>query len=703
MNSKILTSLLLLSLVQNSWGQSCGNIAEGTVVRLDGENGTLQNATVQDQDGLGVCYANTSSLMLKSILPNSPDISYLNLAIAHGEKVTGNNSRGSAFTANGEMLITGGHICATINAAKDMGGVCNRSDVPLETTVFNSGQGISLDHGQIQKEILTKVSNYYDSVNKAFGSQVRPVGNDSTVKAQSATFIDVKPVVPEIAVDLGKSVGSFFSEIGKTFKNFFNAIFDRNAVPINSNVDTNFNSEIPPRIKDDVGLQNLVDNLEKENRTLPPIVDPIIDPIPVDPMALTNEEVMNLKPDEPTSPLFTKEKFEALRKKRTLNDKERYQLALYDLLQQRMPEYSKHNCEKLDIKNSEKVLKQLAAFLHQRSESKQSSYQEDRLKRQLFSTYLIHNQGPNETYEFPINQDVREKLESVYLKNLNSYPAPVSGKAALINTLKTLGPTGLNDNDYAKIIDNLDPQVTSLLEDDYDRYAKKDYSKCSQDRAAYFKNADGLMKDFVSHPCLSQYVKMGEGIQTLVTGLDKSNLLNFEKLTDFLLNSPDVNYEKALSSLLSPTCDDKSKIRIPQNLSCKDTHVYFAPDEIEKTAKIEQKVKEEQRKMFSQVSSSLKKGTAIGASLCTIFFKENPNHFYNASKKCVVERNDAHHAVGIIGYRCKAGKIDYLVQNSWGDWRDLNPAHERDQKMGKAWINEESMVKNTYMYTTLEN
>ena len=74
-------ALLLLTLSLNTYALDCGGIPEGQVFRLDQGDGPLSKAAVQDQDGVGSCYANQSSLLLQSVIPDHPNLSYLNLGL----------------------------------------------------------------------------------------------------------------------------------------------------------------------------------------------------------------------------------------------------------------------------------------------------------------------------------------------------------------------------------------------------------------------------------------------------------------------------------------------------------------------------------------------------------------------------------------------------------------------------------------------
>ena len=77
-------SLLFYSLIAKS---GCGSLLDGEVVRLDVKGKSLENFKVQDQDGLGTCYSNASSLLLHSAMGTTP--SYLMLAKNSGDRKSG--------------------------------------------------------------------------------------------------------------------------------------------------------------------------------------------------------------------------------------------------------------------------------------------------------------------------------------------------------------------------------------------------------------------------------------------------------------------------------------------------------------------------------------------------------------------------------------------------------------------------------------
>ncbi len=184
----IRSNLLLISLLASghAFAQSCGDIADGTVVRLDAPGKSLQNFRTQDQDGLGICYANTGSVLLQSKLPGNPEISYLNIAAVHAEKavapeVRKNNTDRGYRDGSNAPLMDSGNICTAINALIEKGGVCKRSDVALEQFFHSANSPIAADKTHIQKDIVDKLSKYYDDVFKAFGRNTadkQPKGQD---------------------------------------------------------------------------------------------------------------------------------------------------------------------------------------------------------------------------------------------------------------------------------------------------------------------------------------------------------------------------------------------------------------------------------------------------------------------------------------------------------------------------------------------
>jgi hypothetical protein len=176
---------LLLTLISfNSFALDCGDVPEGKVVRLDQGSGSLAKAAVQDQDGIGSCFANQASLLLQTIIPENPNLSYLNLGLYYASDKTIKEKRekgDKTYTRNsivegegvGSAIYTG-NTCDTIDAAiarqkATTGGVlCKTEDVALEHSFLKEGN--YLDDGDIQEKSLRQASRYMNAYQKTFGN-----------------------------------------------------------------------------------------------------------------------------------------------------------------------------------------------------------------------------------------------------------------------------------------------------------------------------------------------------------------------------------------------------------------------------------------------------------------------------------------------------------------------------------------------------
>jgi hypothetical protein len=329
------------------------------------------------------------------------------------------------------------------------------------------------------------------------------------------------------------------------------------------------------------------------------------------------------------------------------------------------------------------------------------------LRDQIYQSTITSGSGKTETIKFVLEEKFVKMLNNAYLMSFTKSPAPASGKEAFVRAVRTVMSKDISDKNIEFILNRIDPAVTSLLEDDYSRYVKKDFSKCNQDRLTYLKYDDGIVKDFRADPCLSQYGKIGDSLQDMILSLEKSNVKDFEKIADALLNAPDLGYEKALTQALAPTCTDENKIKIPKNLTCEDKHSPLTQKHFRDAPPLSDFEKEQVAnapKIFREdmLTAIGKNKSPVGATVCTIFFQETPSYNYHKTQKCDVSRDNGLHAVSVIGYRCSKGKMDYLIQNSWGEWRDLNKSLERDPKFGKAWLSEDSMTLNTLYYSMMK-
>ncbi len=167
----------------------CAGMAEGETIRLDQDGKSLNNFRVQDQDGVGVCYATAASILLQAKLPKNPEVSYLHLAsISKSEelnekrKIPGSLDNlyatkvndpskavnGSGLTNKWDLAIDGGHTCDVIKKVIDLEeknkkpSLCSRRGVNLERILSSEDN----DHNQFKTILSTSV--YMTSFQKTF-------------------------------------------------------------------------------------------------------------------------------------------------------------------------------------------------------------------------------------------------------------------------------------------------------------------------------------------------------------------------------------------------------------------------------------------------------------------------------------------------------------------------------------------------------
>jgi hypothetical protein len=216
------------------------------------------------------------------------------------------------------------------------------------------------------------------------------------------------------------------------------------------------------------------------------------------------------------------------------------------------------------------------------------------------------------------------------------------------------------------------------------------------------KNDDGLIKDFQGVGCNSEFLKHVKNLQQMVIGLDSHNFDNIDRLNDFITNLPNMAYDTAMMKLLAPTCTDDKKIKIPPSVNCSSkafTYPGSATDGPEETNRNLSLMK---KNFLDMTKGSIVGNKAVGLSMCTSFYDNNESGaFYNKTNQCDPTKKHGFHAVTMIGYKCVQGKLKYLIQNSWGDWASAEPKFEKDSH-GKAWMDEEDLVKNTYQLDVMD-
>jgi|GEM_PF-3999621 len=131
------------------WAQQC----------VDGRTSVaMSNFPVQDQDGLGTCYANAMGVVMQGSLGLAAPISYQQLAIAHASHVSNVNT--PLINPDSKDLYPyvgeGGWACPTFEAAKAY-GFCAASEFPLD--VHGGADG-----GSVQEDIIQEVGRSIDQL-----------------------------------------------------------------------------------------------------------------------------------------------------------------------------------------------------------------------------------------------------------------------------------------------------------------------------------------------------------------------------------------------------------------------------------------------------------------------------------------------------------------------------------------------------------
>lgn len=576
----IKNNILLATLIVsgNAFAQSCGDIADGTVVRLDSPGKSLQNFRTQDQDGLGICYANTGSVLLQSKLPGNPEISYLNIASVHAEKanapmVRKNNT--DRATKEGDIpLMDAGNPCRAINALVEKGSVCKRSDVALEQFFHSANSPIAADKTHIQKDIVDKLSKYYDDVFKSFG-------------------------------------------------------------------------------------RNTADKAPKGQ-----------------------DELMALIAPKQATPKF-----------------EEYKNALKHVLSKKKEKFTQDFCLKPDTKQAEAVVSNLMGRIYEFVNNPKNA-KNPHLKtiretgKKLGETVRGRNSKGAYFFIITVGQDTKKSLENNYVKAITNTNIPQ--EKAMLNAIKALSPA-FNDAALAALGGFGGEAKFNFIVDE-DRYIKKNIEECTKKaQFEYFTNENGLKRDFQNDTCLSKYVNHADNIKQLVTTLDRSNLKNLDSLYSFLMDLPEMNYEQAMMKMLGPDCPDQKKLKLPPGLKCETTSLYYQSGDTDESF-----LRESKNKIRSLAKEEIGRGGAVGMSMCTQFYdKETPNAFYNKTKQC---SNTLHgfHAVSMVGYKCEAGKMKYLIQNSWGEWDDAK-LRFLETEPGKAWMTEDDLARNTNEMYQIKN
>ncbi len=182
-----LLSFLVLDLDHPAWALQCTETDSGTTLlngqAPNGQSASLSGFELQDQDGMGTCFANTMSAMLEASLPGHPHLSYQQIALYYGvnaHRPEGGSGRGSAlytdaFNGRRQTVSEGGFLCAAFDAVKSRNALCARDQVPLEREGYKQGA------------LIRGLAEFYDAYGDLGDDQRRSM-REHLVDVMHATF-----------------------------------------------------------------------------------------------------------------------------------------------------------------------------------------------------------------------------------------------------------------------------------------------------------------------------------------------------------------------------------------------------------------------------------------------------------------------------------------------------------------------------------
>ncbi|NOT78500.1 MAG: hypothetical protein HOP07_05800 [Bacteriovoracaceae bacterium] len=220
-----LISILFLS---NSHASDCSsfNLKSNEEVRLD-KQGSLSNFKVQDQDGLGTCYANTASVLLHSVSNETP--SYLMLARNFGKgKNEGNQDlEWNESTKSYDLTLNGGEVCKVIKNAKENqkkgNYICKQDSIRMEKLASESSDPLNKQAYFLKSFLEWNSFIEKEENNKSIGKQLQSTDGFLAKLRENA----VKSCSPTSVNFIARKLYDLFSEI-------FTACFQNSALKLNS-------------------------------------------------------------------------------------------------------------------------------------------------------------------------------------------------------------------------------------------------------------------------------------------------------------------------------------------------------------------------------------------------------------------------------------------------------------------------------------
>jgi hypothetical protein len=681
--------LLLLTASGIIHAQDCHGLKDNEVVRLDKDNGPLVNGRIQDQDGIGTCYANASSVALQTALPGNPDVSYLQLAFAHAqiEVAPTNTDRDSAYVYNngqkGDQLINGGQVCKTIEAAKNdkIGGVCKRDDVALEKSIFDSKSNASKDTSAVQNQLINAVSNYYDSIKEKFG--IKPGAAKSEIAARTAAY----------------------SNFQNAFNNLVQARKDqwsqKNCLkPDTTNVETVFKNM---QLRVYTFLKNKYGDSSKFSNAYQRVNGK---PNPDASLYLYYLGMGGVNSSSANSELKVDVAF-----KYADNFKNSY---MGDLNSKTPPKDAvvafKNALLKADSKNGPLIDKLLGEMSPEDKSTLEKDY--NRFVKKDVSDCVQKNAL---AYYKSDDGLIKDFEQDVCLKNYLAQGKNLQSMAAILDRQNLNNIDSLNAFLMKLPSMNYQQAMSAIIAPDCTDAKKIKIPQNLRCETNDFNYVWDLRLDLVSSG-----VRTWEQIEKEIKDEEEKIKKQIDDGYPAQVAALEARYAGKDSTEMSKKATELTNLEIEKNnrkLHAHEAASAIVPKRLAGANEPrfwDKYIKDKKSKLNTDAVSLLKNNKqAIPVTLCTRMFTE-PSATALRDGECEKSSADStyqsvggYHAMAMIGMRCQKGKLNYLIQNSWGDWDSIKTTKNADgtqhfeHEFGKAWMDEDEFINNSYGYQSI--
>jgi len=285
----------------------------------------------------------------------------------------------------------------------------------------------------------------------------------------------------------------------------------------------------------------------------------------------------------------------------------------------------------------------------------------------IFDTGQILSNGAIKIETF--NSDLLKILNLKTFENLKN-KSPSSFRDNLLFSVKLVA--SLNEEEskvIANAIDQIPKDVMEKQSDQINEIKINGFSNlCAEQETLKYLQSEKFKDYWKSEMPNCTNPKLMESLANLVGKYPLKEIGKFDNVTEFILKNAGLNFNMAMKTLFAADCDDKNKILIPENLTCKQEQ--YVPDK-DKVA------------TNSIISGNLKNDIPVVGIICGNIYKD----------PAIADRNNCeNHLVTIIGMKCVDGKNNYLIQNSWGkNFIPPNNVLIPEPGNGSAWFDEKSL------------